>query len=386
MLLAVPMLLVAPGVFVNKSSTPKMLAVAVGLCLLLDNRLKRRVAAHVPLFVFFAVCCLSWFFAADKWVGFAGSPRAPYYGLFGVAVVILAYIGSSEMETEEIERALLAGAIVLATVAIFQQIAGRSLIGMGFQNGRSSGLRGSPVMMAASLTPCFLVAWHRFRSRWFEPCWAEAAAMVLFLAAITAARAKGAFLSMIVGVWVYETGGFARWSGLFAAWLGVNAFVQRGSEPERVELLKIAWKSFKQHPLLGWGPDNFIYALIANRTPAYDALVGKNGQSAAHQDIAQIAVTLGLAGVAAYLAVLWKLFRALWSDGLAPAVLAAMLIQAQVNPIPLDVLVIVAVILGSRQLDAEGCVRIPSWVAPAMMGAATVLALNDLTPLARSWP
>ena len=385
-LLALPMFAVGPGIFQNRAATPKMLSIAIGLTLLLGNHMKRRAAAHVPAFAFFGACLMSWVFAADKWAAFAGAPKAPYYGLFGVALVILAYIGSTELyEAEDVERTLEIAGAVMGAIALVQIATGHTFNGMPFQNGRASGMRYSPVMMAASLVPCFLAAWHRYRSTWWENGYGRVLSMLLILGGMAAARAKGAFVALLVGVWVYETSGFMRWAGFAAAWSMVNGFIQRsGVEQERVELLKIAWKSFRQHPLLGWGPDNFLYALMANRTPAYDALVGpRSGQASAHQDLAQVAATLGLAGLGAYLATLWKLFTALWSDGLAPAVLCAMLVQAQINPLPTDVLVVVAVILGSRQLSSEGCIRIPSWVAPAVMAAAVVLALQDLTPWAR---
>lgn len=385
LLLAAPMLLVGPQLFVNRSATPKMLAISAGLCLLLQSRLRQRAAAMTPALVFLGVCLVSWVFAADKWAAFVGAPKAPYYGLFPVALVVLAYLGSTEMDSDEAERALLAGAIALAGVAIIQQIAGRSFTGMALQGGRSSGFRGSPVMMAASLVPAFLVAWSRFRSRWFETCWAETLAMALILGAMLAARAKGAFLSVAVGVWVFETRGWVRWLGAFMTWAGVNNFIQRSPhEKERVELLKIAWKSFRQHPLVGWGPDCFLHALMKNRTAAYDAIVGaKTGQASAHQDLAQVAATLGLPGIGAYLWSLWGLLRGAYSDHLAVAVLVAMIVQAQVNPLPTDVLVATAVLVGSRTRDSEGCFIMPSWVAPAVMTAAVVLALNDLTPWAR---
>lgn len=381
-LLALPMFLVGPGIFQNRAATPKMLSIAVGLCFLLSHHMKRRAAAHVPAFAFFGVCCLSWVFAADKWAAFAGAPKAPYYGLFGVALVILAYIGSTELyEAEDVDRTLELAGAALAVVALVQMLTGRAFNGIGLQDGRASGFRGSPVMMAASLVPCFLAAWHRYRSTWWEN--GRVLAMLLILGGMAAARAKGAFVAVLVGVWVYETKGFWRWAGFAAAWAMVNGVIQRVGL-ERAELREIAWKSFKQHPFLGWGPDCFLHALMANRTPSYDALIGaRSGQASAHQDLAQIAATLGLAGLGAYLAALCKLFMALWSDGLATAVLCAMLVQAQINPLPTDVLVVIAVILGSRQIGSEGCIRIPYWVAPAVMAAAVVLALNDLTPWAR---
>lgn len=198
-----------------------------------------------------------------------------------------------------------------------------------------------------------------------------------------AAQAKGAVFASIVGVWVYETMGAARWIGIAVAWLAVHVYVLLSpAELERLELGRIAWVSFKQHPIFGWGPDNFIYAMAVNRTVAYEALAAGNTQASAHWDLAQVASTLGIAGVVTYLWTLWSIARAKWTDAVGPALLAAMFIQAQVNPIPTDVLVAVAVVLGSRQ-NYDGVISIPEWVGPLLVGICLTLALKDLTPSAR---
>ncbi len=241
-------------------------------------------------------------------------------------------------------------------------------------------------MLAASLVPCFLAAYHRARQNIaFRTVGAEFFAVFIILAGIIAASAKGAVLALVAGVWVYEVSGFGRWFGLAWFILMPHVFIIRsGEERERLEMLKIAWTSFKQHPLLGWGPDCFFQALMKNRTKAYDAIYGvNNAQASAHNALAQVAATLGLAGILAFLAGLWKLLSSAYSDSLALAVLAAVLVQAQVNPVPTDILVVVAVLLGCRQRDTDGFMVIPSWVAPAVAGAGVVLALKDLTPWAR---
>lgn len=393
LLLVAPMFLVAPGVFMDRSSTPKMLSIVAGLVLLLhaDRHLVlRRVAsARREAVVFLAVCLLSALFAADRWTAFSGAQRAPYYGLFPLLLVFLAYIGSTELDEREVDEAIVAGGVLLAGFSIVQAIVGRSLTGMPMPEGRSIGFRGSPVMLAASLTPCFLAAYHRARKlmpfRIFSEDYIAAA---IILAGLLAAKAKGAVLALAAGVWVYEVAGPWRWIGLVGAVsLSWNAIQHSNAEQERFELVRIAWKSFKQHPVLGWGPDCFFHALMKNRGASYDSVSGaQNAQASAHNIFAQVLATMGLPGLLAFLAGLWRLIRAGYSDNLALAVLCATLVQAQVNPVPTDILVMVAVILGCRQRDSEGLVRIPGWIAPAVAGAALVLAINDLTPFARSWP
>lgn len=381
LLIAAPFIAVAPGVFQGRSATPKMLCVVAGLALM-GGGLKRKSAAAVPLLVFLAICCLSWIFAFDRWVGFAGSPRAPYYGVIGVSLVVLAYLSSSEIEDKDAVLWLIemCGA-VMGAFAVVQYLAGSTLIGTTMYDGRASGLRGTPVLFAASLVPCFLAAWHRERrERPMHPL-----PMFFIAMGMCAAQAKGALLASAVGVLVYEIKGAARGFGAAIAWLAVHLYILKSpGELERVELGRIAWTSFKQHPLLGWGTDNFIYAMAANRTAAYDAIAAGNTQASAHWDLAQVAATLGIAGVVAYLWTLWSLAKAEWTDGVGPAVLAAMFIQAQVNPIPTDVLVVVAVILGSRQ-HHRGTISIPEWVGPLLVGIALTLALKDLTLAARTF-
>lgn len=388
-LLVVPMFAIAPGVFINRAATPKMVSILIGLWLL-GNGFKRKAPATISALVFLSVCIVSWFFSADHWVGFAGSYKAPYYGVFGVSVVVLAYLASTEIDTDSALMCLEIAGTVVALFSVAQYFAQSSFIGIPLQGGRAAGFRGSPVMLGASLVPCFLAAWHRYRISDPDSDYANLKSISFTCVAVAvipfgmvAAQAKGAILASIVGIWVYETRGVLRWSGVFVAWVAVHALVFIGQDTnsrERVELIRIAWESFKQRPVWGWGPDNYLMALMENRTPVYDALIGRHvGQASAHWDLIQVAVTLGIYGVVAYLWLLWDIVRTKWEDAIAPAILAAMFIQAQVNPIPTDVLVVIAVVLGSARVSGtQELASIPKWAAPMIAGMGIAIAAKDL--------
>ena len=389
LLLVAPMFLIAPGIFLDRSSVPKMLSIAAGLCFLLRGDLHRKASAQNQALAFLGVCLISAIFSVDKWASFYGATKAPYYALFPLVLVALAYLGSTELDQEEVDKSLVAGGVLLAGFAICQGITGKTMTGMPWVDGnRAIGFRGSPVQLAASLTPCFLAAYHRARRDMaFRTVSEDFMAAAIILGGILAAKAKGAIIALGAGLWVYEVSGAWRWMGVaFAISLQWGVIQRSEAQKERLEMFKMAWKAFKQHPFLGWGPDCFLNSVLKNRTKAYDVLVGKNViPASAHNDLAQVASTLGLAGLVAYLAGLWKLVRAPYSDNLAMAVLCALVVQAQVNTIPTDVLVVVAVILGSRTRDSEGLCVIPSWVAPSVMVTGVVLAMKNLSPAVRSW-
>ena len=382
-LLILPMFAVAPGLFMNRSSTPKMLLISIGLCLLFkDNDLRRRAAAHKEALIFLGACVLSMLFCPDRWTAFAGSPRAPYYGVFEIAVVVMVYLGSTEME--ECDRNLALAGAAIGTFCLLQQFFGSSLVGMPVQGGRAAGFRGSPVMLGASLIPCLLAGWHIARTSWTDSPIKKWLPVILIFSGMIAAQSKGAIYASLFGIWIYET----KQNRLLVTLLGVSLLwlyivkIPAQNNLERLELMKIAFISFLQHHIFGWGPDNFLNAFLANKTAAYAKIIKHNtlAQASAHQDIAQVASTLGLVGLWAYLKGLLRMTRVGFSDPMPIALLGAMIIQAQVNPIPTDVLVVVAFILGSRQYESDGVVRIPTWIAPVLLGVAITLTIRDLVP------
>lgn len=325
LLICVPQFIIAPGLFENASGTPRFIIISMAVMFLLARDGKRPLVL-LPIWTFVAVAVISSWFAADRWVAFAGFYEAPYYGVMPILLATLAYFAGSRI-SRPYEMLMWTGA-ALSVVAIAQAVAGKSFMGFELMQGRASGFRGSPVFFAMALIPCSLVSW-------------------VFIFGIFAAKAHGAMAALAAGVWIIA-GGRARWIGPVSITLAIWAYLLAGYEPERLELIKIACRAFMAHPWLGWGPDNFIFAFSKHMTPEYIAAVGGNslGQSSAHNDIAQVAATMGLAGLAAYFWLAWSLVKASINKPMALALLVAAWIQAQVNPIPTDIMVMFAALVG----------------------------------------
>ncbi len=386
LLLIAPLLALAPGVFINQSGTPKMLAIAVGLYLALRNRSTYSAAAQKQAFLFLGVCAVSWIFAENHWIGLVGSPRAPYYGLIEVAFVVLAYYAAAGLKDNPRPVLIWAG-VGLGILAIAQASTGHSFLNQPLQQGRASGIRYSPVMFAASMIPCAICAWNEFRERSFLGIhWKSLLAFALIVAGIVSSQAKGAMLALSVALWVYETDGVRRWVGVAVSVAALWVYmlkVPSVNNLERLELLRISWSAFLERPLLGWGPDNFLLVMLKNRTVEYSRIVGslRLAQASAHNDIAQVAATLGLVGLVSYLYLLWSLVRSSRSL-MSLSVIVAMWFQAQVNPLPVDVLVIAAVLVGC-ECDTEDISWTPAWVAPCVLAAGVFMATMDLSPAVR---
>ncbi len=384
LLIVVPLFAAVPNLFMNQSGTPKMLSAALGLYMLLAPGIRPKAMASRQVVTFFVVCLISWLFAANRWIGFAGCPGAQYYGIFQVAMVVLAYLGSSTIKKDPVPLLAWAGA-ALGAFAVAQIFFGQSLTWIPLQGGRASGFRGSPVMLGASLIPCFLASWHRARERFSDKSpFSLLLPIVLTLCGMFAAGAKGAVVASIAAVWAYETVGGWRWSGIAAGLLGLWAslvVLPIKNNEERRELIRVAWLAFRVRPWLGWGPDNFIMAMGKVRTEKLDQLIGSGVfHSASHQDLSQVAATLGLAGLWAYLTMLKALIKSSLEDPLALAVIVGMVFQVQVNTVPPDVLIIAAVLVGSRTWSSKESVEIPDWVRSALIAWAIALAAVDLTP------
>ncbi|MEK9154587.1 MAG: O-antigen ligase family protein [Patescibacteria group bacterium] len=73
----------------------------------------------------------------------------------------------------------------------------------------------------------------------------------------------------------------------------------------------LAWKAsfeaFKEKPLLGWGPENYIFAYAKHYDPAY-AVYGETWFDRAHNKILDILVMQGIFGLLSYLAIFGAIF------------------------------------------------------------------------------
>lgn len=386
-LVIAPFFLIAPGLFQSASTTPKALSIAVGLFLACRPGWRKAPQCATQVLVFLGICVISFFYAVDPFTAFAGCPKSPYFGIYQLAMVAGAYYAASASGQDDRNRAttviLARLGACLGAFAVVQFVTVHSFLDRPLQLGRAEGFRYSPVMFAASLIPCALCAWDEIDldsrlSRWLI--------FALIVAGMLAAQAKGAIFATIVGIWVYETEGWKRWGGVAAAMAVLYSYMFTFPTPtnlERIELLKIAWRAFKVYPILGWGPDSFLVAFLNLDTTAYARIVSTvHAQASAHQDIAQVAATLGLAGLAAYLWLLWSLVKASEATPLSIACLVAIWLQSNVNPIPVDVLVVGALLVGASHGTDEDIV-FPSWIGPVILAIGVLLAIKDFRPRQR---
>ncbi|MYA33625.1 MAG: hypothetical protein F4037_12545 [Gemmatimonadales bacterium] len=114
--------------------------------------------------------------------------------------------------------------------------------------------------------------------------------------------------------------------------------LQRPGVQSRLAAWETGIEGFARRPVLGWGPENFV-VVFGRFASGYGAWAEPHDQ--AHGKLIEVAATTGAAGLAAYLALWWIAFAALWRAArrtpgpdralavLAGAALAGVLVQSQ---------------------------------------------------------
>lgn len=156
-----------------------------------------------------------------------------------------------------------------------------------------------------------------------------AALMVVLLPEAAAVRRWDAGLALLAGLWASGSRGAwlaviawlacllpARQPFRFAAFLSVLVLsmhlVASSSKPKdlaRIEMWRISWSEFLEHPILGTGPSTFAYTWLERRSPAIVQAVGPHYlQAHSHNEILNALATtglIGLLGLAALVSSLW---------------------------------------------------------------------------------
>jgi len=171
---------------------------------------------------------------------------------------------------------------------------------------------------------------------------------VLFLSAILLSGTRGAFLGLVAGiiflaVWQAIKGGEEVWFwkksksfwarivlGVLILFAVVFGFTRSSDFWSRIPLLNrlalsavsnikdpstatrlitwdIAWKSFKEKPVFGWGPDHFITAYERHYDPEF-ATYGETWIDRAHNQFLDMLVSRGVIGLILWLSLLAFLF------------------------------------------------------------------------------
>lgn len=122
--------------------------------------------------------------------------------------------------------------------------------------------------------------------------------------------------------------------------------ITKHSDEQRLITWTIAWREFLVHPILGTGPDTFENVFRRNRIERYDKFGYENEIAAnAHNDILQVLVTTGIIGILAYLGLIFYAMNLL--SGPRFGAIVALFVGAKLSPIPMEAIILAAMICGS---------------------------------------
>ncbi|OGH64442.1 MAG: hypothetical protein A2821_02895 [Candidatus Magasanikbacteria bacterium RIFCSPHIGHO2_01_FULL_41_23] len=311
-----------------------------------------RTPISIAVLFFFASFTLSTFFGTDWYHSFWDNHER-MLGLFTIAHYVLYYfiITTTFKEMDTWRRLLLyfvmAASVVLA-IALWQKIQPNFLLNNN--NGRTSATLGNAIYLGGYCVWLFFVSCYLAVTdtlvwrRWLLGCLA-----VLAILGIIASGTRGSVLGLVVGLVILfivyfcilpkekqrerriiGVGGavavlgflvlFAfRTTSLVAHIPAVGSLLNTnfiaGTASTRIMAWKIAWQATEDHPLFGWGPNNFVYAFNKYYNPRFlEHGWGETWFDNAHNIIMNTLTTQGFVGLLAYLslfgATFWQLFRA----------------------------------------------------------------------------
>lgn len=358
--------------------SPKLLAMAVcaaaAWAALLARSGWRRTPLDAPAAALLGVYLASTALSPDPFIGLVGGYSSHAYGLAGLLLCGAAYYAAAcSDEPRDPDRLLVAALWAAAAAAAYGllQKAGVELFAgvRPHPSGRLGGPQGDPVLFGACLM-LFVPVAARYRDRAVGR-----AAGPLIAAALFFTLTRGAWLGAAAGLGVYlwlsgrvvlTRRALALSAALSAGLLGAALLLRPValSDSARVELWRSLAPAVAERPLLGSGPDTVQTLLRRRRTEGFLRALGPySSQVSAHNDLLQVLVTLGLAGLAAYLWLLagaWRLLREALSDpkrrpaaAAVAGALAGLFVQAKFNPVPLSALALAGLMLGTLASPAE---------------------------------
>ncbi len=306
-----------------------------------------------PILCFLGVALLSCVTSIDPARSFFGAYRTYVYGWLPMVVWFLLFFFTSQIKSEKAAGLVARVAVLSAGLA--------SLYGLlqytGYEvfdrmprvvGGRVWSSLGNPIYFGAIALMALPLALNRWK-------FANFIAVLLIISGLVVSLSRSAWLGSAAAVAVLlfvqrpkmSANRFKIITTLAA--VGIFAFlfpqargrlkdlinIHESSNVGRVEGWKGGMQVWRQHPVLGTGPDTFFEAFRPYRSQKYIASAG-NGvtQAHAHNEIIQMAATLGSAGLAAYLWIGVAFIRRLkpFASPAMVASLAGIFIQNQFNP------------------------------------------------------
>ena len=299
--------------------------------------------------------------------GLVGQYGYSLYGFFQMVLFAVLYFAATQTADEEsieiVLRLFLGAGIICGLYGGLQGIGIELLLPQvsdGLSGGRAVSTLGGPVFLGSALIPfCPLGLYFLLRKETFNRL-LGGAVLIAAATGIYYSVSRGAVLGGTFGAafaWVASSQNrakrFLRTAPiiLIAAASGLLLYGILGSgarasaDQDRILIWKIGARAFAARPILGAGPDSF--EAVYRRHRGVQSLLTRGwrgGQFDAHNDIIQIAATMGFVGLLAYAFLLFGLFhvfsKALTTSGnvraRSMALIGALLgvfLQAKVNPV-----------------------------------------------------
>ena len=380
----------------------------LGLCLARDRRSLPRTPLDAPLAWLAAAVLLSALFSLDKPVSLLGQYYSYSFGMLPWFLAAALFYAAAASAAAPWRRVLAAAAAVGAALGLYgllQRLGIEPLAGAAVLLPREEacGTGGSPIGLGAYLV-LLLPAAVRLslcddsRGRLLGLCSAVLMGLCLLASDSFAAMLSG-LAAGTLAVLLARPAALKRidlktagWTLALAVLVGpvLAARLQRPPDEARLKTWAVAARTFLHRPLSGSGPDTLMLAFRRYRTDDVIRVLGdRRGGITANNDLIQVAATLGLPGLAAYLFFLWGLARlirdALRDSGrrelaaAAGAAAAGLFIFAKYYALPPPVLICAAAGVGlvARKPGRGGPPsrerRLGAWAALAGTGLACVL-------------
>ncbi len=383
---------------------PKLFSLAVGAALLCALRMRSSninsgiSPLFAPSLAVMAVACVSAFLSKDRAGAWLGAPELHAYGLSALFVYgALLWAGAASSDEDHVVPwTLIVVGAVFGILAIAQCSFGIPFAGLAnpLVNGRATALFGSPVYFGAVTAVIAPYALDRALSHRGAKAVAGWVGFVLVVIALLLSRSRGAWLAFSVSVGVYgflrgeflprkKTAVFLAGLVFFGGLAGIR-LLRRASDSDRARL--VLWETTLRvalsRPLLGVGPGAFKNALAEHADVDFVTTHSRvHIQAHAHNGLLNAAATMGVAGLAAWIFFFFVLLKSArkrlgekrnFKDDIgicAIASLAAAVVQAQVNPLPVSAWAVAA--YGAGRLASVS--RRPSrWTAVAALAALTL--------------
>lgn len=352
-------------------SMPKFVALSAGALLgwaliALKCAPRRDTPLDRPLAACAAVVVASAAFSSDPFLSVLGRYQMYSLGLLPLALFAAFFYAAVRSGQAEAPLPLMklcaAISVLMGLHAMFQAVGVEPIAYMPrkFPDGRAVGTLGNPAYFGACLAALFPLTLGLALGKDRVLGWLAAGAAG---AGMFASGSRGAFLGAAAGaavyLWLSGRLSSARARRLWAAAAvllliaGAVAVLRlrrvAASDSARLAMWDTALRAVPSAPWLGSGPDTFEALLRRSRSDDFIRALGPvAGQAHAHNDLIQALTTTGAAGLAAYLWLAWALALMAWRSrgdpyrAAAAGALAALFVQAKVNPVPMPGMVLAA--------------------------------------------